>query len=52
MPRDRNCVTCGLLLWPDIIRFGHVISDLVRGMSVTDFTTVGHKALSMCRELF
>ena len=31
-----------LMLWPDIIQFGRITSDVVRGMSVTDSTTVGH----------
>ena len=29
-----------LVLWPDIIQLGRVTSDVVRGMSVTNFTTV------------
>ena len=32
------------MLWPDIIQFGRVTSDVITGMSVTDFTTVGHIA--------
>ena len=39
VPSPMNCVTLWsffFMLWPDIIRFG---------MSVTDFTTVGHIAI-------
>ena len=32
------------MLWPDIIQFGRITSDVITGMSVTDFTTVGHMA--------
>ena len=31
-------------VWPDIIQFGRITSDVITGMSVTDFTTVGHVA--------
>jgi len=33
------------MLWPDIIQFGRITSDVITGMSVTDFTTVGHIAI-------
>ena len=45
VPRTRYCGTMGFfMLWPDIIQFGRITSDVVRGMSVTNFTTVGHIA--------
>ena len=47
VPRTRYCVTLWvvfLMLWPDIIQFGRVTSDVIIGMSVTDFTTAGHIA--------
>ena len=31
-----------LMLWPALPRVDCVTSDVVRGMSVSDFTTVGH----------
>ena len=33
-----------LMLLPDISQIGRVTSDVINGMSVTDFTTVGHIA--------
>ena len=33
--------------WPDFSQFGRVTSDLVTGMSVTQFTMVGHIAMSL-----
>ena len=32
------------MLWPDIIRVGRITSDVIRGMSVTQFIGVGHIA--------
>ena len=32
------------ILRPDIIQFGRITYDVVRGMSVTDFSTVGNIA--------
>ena len=35
-----------LMLWPDISRMGRITSDVIRGMSVTQFIGVGHIAIS------
>ena len=35
-----------LMLWPNIIQFTPTTSDVVRGMSVTQFLDVGHIAKS------
>ena len=43
MPR-RTMGRFFLMLWPDIIQFGRITSDATTGMSVTDFTMVGHIA--------
>ena len=32
------------MLWPDIIQFGRITLDVIRGMSVTQFIVVGHIA--------
>ena len=32
------------MLWPDIIQFGRITSDVITGMSVTQFLAVGHIA--------
>ena len=39
-----NCETMGrfLMLWPDISPVARVTSDVVSGMSVTQFIGVGH----------
>ena len=34
------------MLWPDIIQFGRVRSDVITGMSITKFLAVGHVAKS------
>ena len=34
-----------LVLWPDIPPFGRITSDVIIGLSVTNFTTVGHIAI-------
>ena len=37
VPRTRYCETMGrffLMLWPDIIQFGRITSDVITGMSV------------------
>ena len=42
-----------LMLMPDIIQFGRITWDVVRGMSVTQSVRVGHIATStwICAEL-
>ena len=46
LPHPMNCVThdwsCFFTLWPDIIQFGHIASDVFRGMGVTQFIGIGH----------
>ena len=44
MVRTRNCETMGFCF----LMLGCVTLAVVTGMSVTDFTTVGHIALLLC----
>ena len=40
-----------MMLWPDIIQFGRVTSDVIRGMGVTPFIAVRHIAIKGKRGL-
>ena len=38
-------MSAGGFVWPALPRMGRITSDVINGMSVTDFTMVGHIAI-------